>query len=114
VIAGTPGERTQKRAMDCGFAAQGDGGNLLSDAEAKGDAIKAAGGRRCARAPSLCGRADLCLLDPRLHLGLTMCRDPGTLNAEMEPIPLVRNRALDYGRVVTCGCPVVRALRAAG
>lgn len=50
----------------------------------------------------------------RLHLGLTMCRDPGTLNAEMEPIPLVRNRALDYGRVVTCGCPVVRALRAAG
>jgi len=45
---------------------------------------------------------------------LTMCRDPGTLNAEMEPIPLVRNRALDYGRVVTCGCPVVRALCAAG
>jgi hypothetical protein len=44
VIAGTPEERTQKQAMDCGFAAQGDGGNLLSDAEAKGEAIQAAGG----------------------------------------------------------------------
>jgi hypothetical protein len=32
----------------------------------------------------------------------------------MEPIPLVRDRALDYGRVVTCGCPSARALRAAG
>ena len=44
MIAGTPEERTQKQAMDCGFAAQGDGGNLLSDAEAKGEAIQAAGG----------------------------------------------------------------------
>ncbi len=44
VIAGTPEERTQKQAMDCGFAAQGDGGNLLGDAEAKGEAIMAAGG----------------------------------------------------------------------
>jgi hypothetical protein len=32
----------------------------------------------------------------------------------MEPIPLVRDRALDYGRVVTCGCPSARALPAAG
>jgi hypothetical protein len=44
VIAGTPEERTQKQALDCGFAAQGDGGNLLGEAEAKGEAIQAAGG----------------------------------------------------------------------
>jgi hypothetical protein len=31
----------------------------------------------------------------------------------MVRIPLVRNRALDYGRVVTCGCPTApRSLRA--
>jgi hypothetical protein len=44
VTAGSPEERTQKQAMDCSFAAQGDGGNLLGDAEAKGEAIMAAGG----------------------------------------------------------------------
>jgi hypothetical protein len=43
VIAGSPEEKTQKDAMDCGFAAQGDGGNLLGEAEAKGEAIKASG-----------------------------------------------------------------------
>ncbi len=42
VVAGTPEERIQKQAMDCGFAAQGNGGNVLADAEAKGEAIKAA------------------------------------------------------------------------
>jgi len=44
VVAGSPEERTQKQAMDCGFAAQGDGGNRLADAEAKGQEIKAAVG----------------------------------------------------------------------
>jgi hypothetical protein len=39
VIAGTPEEQTQTSALDCGFAAQGDGGNLLTEAEAKGDEI---------------------------------------------------------------------------
>lgn len=41
VVAGTPQERTQRRALDCGGAAQGDGGNLLVEAEAKGEEIKA-------------------------------------------------------------------------
>lgn len=41
VVAGTPEERTQQQAMDCGFAAQGNGGNLLDEAEAKGEDIKA-------------------------------------------------------------------------
>ncbi len=41
VIAGTPQERTQARAIDCGGAAAGDGSNLLSDAETKGEEIKA-------------------------------------------------------------------------
>jgi hypothetical protein len=31
----------------------------------------------------------------------------------MMGVALVRNRALDYGRVVTCGCPSARALHAA-
>jgi len=44
VVAGSPEEQTQKQALDCGFAAQGDGGNRLSEAEAKGEAIQAAGG----------------------------------------------------------------------
>jgi hypothetical protein len=39
VIAGTPEEQTQTSALDCGFAAQGDGGNLLTEAEAKGNEI---------------------------------------------------------------------------
>ena len=41
VVAGSPEERTQDRALDCGFAAQGDGGNLLTEAEAKATAIEA-------------------------------------------------------------------------
>ena len=41
VLAGSPEERTQQRAMDCGFAAQGNGGNLLDEAEAKAAVIEA-------------------------------------------------------------------------
>jgi hypothetical protein len=41
VLAGSPEERTQQQAMDCGFAAQGDGGNLLNDAEAKAAVVEA-------------------------------------------------------------------------
>lgn len=41
VVAGTPEERTQSRAIDCGGAAAGNGSNLLSDAETKGEEIKA-------------------------------------------------------------------------
>ena len=40
-IAGTPQARTQRRSLSCGFAAQGNGSNLLSQAEAKAAAIKA-------------------------------------------------------------------------
>ena len=39
VVAGTPEEQAQANALDCGFAAQGDGGNLLTEAEARGNAI---------------------------------------------------------------------------
>jgi len=39
VVAGTPEEQTQASALDCGFAAQGDGGNLLTEAEARGNEI---------------------------------------------------------------------------
>jgi len=39
VEVGTPEEQTQTTALDCGFAAQGDGGNLLTEAEAMGDEI---------------------------------------------------------------------------
>jgi hypothetical protein len=41
VIAGTPQERTQSRAIECGSAAVGDGLNLLIQAEAEGEEIKA-------------------------------------------------------------------------
>jgi hypothetical protein len=44
VIAGSPQERTQSRALDCGGAAQGNGSNLLADAKAKGEEIKAQAG----------------------------------------------------------------------
>jgi hypothetical protein len=44
VIAGTPEERTQRRALDCGGAAAGNGSNLLADAESKGVEIKLAAG----------------------------------------------------------------------
>jgi hypothetical protein len=40
-MAGTAAARTQARSLTCGFAAQGDGSNLLTDAEAKAEAIKA-------------------------------------------------------------------------
>jgi hypothetical protein len=40
VVAGTPEERTQNKALDCGFAAAGNGSNTLADAESKGDEIK--------------------------------------------------------------------------
>jgi hypothetical protein len=39
VVAGTPEEQTHASALDCGFAAQGDGGNLLTKAEASGNEI---------------------------------------------------------------------------
>jgi len=41
VIAGSPEERTQARAIECGGAAAGNGSNLLSEAETKGKEIKA-------------------------------------------------------------------------
>jgi hypothetical protein len=40
-IAGTPQARTQRRSLSCGFAAQGNGGNLLGEAEAKAATVKA-------------------------------------------------------------------------
>jgi hypothetical protein len=36
---------------------------------------------------------------------------PGTLMPDMVAFLLVWNRALDYGRVVTCGCPEAREPR---
>ena len=39
-FAGTPGERTQSKAIDCGFAAPGKAGIALADAENKGMEIK--------------------------------------------------------------------------
>jgi hypothetical protein len=41
VVAGTPEERIQSRAIECGGAAVGNGSNLLGDAEAKGEELKA-------------------------------------------------------------------------
>jgi hypothetical protein len=40
-VTGTANERTFKRSIDCGGEAQGNGSNLLVDAEAKGEEIKA-------------------------------------------------------------------------
>jgi hypothetical protein len=40
-VAGTLEARIQNRSLTCGFAAQGNGSNLLSDAEAQAAAIKA-------------------------------------------------------------------------
>jgi len=42
VEAGTPAERTQSKALDCGFAGYGDGTNTLADANLKGEQIKLA------------------------------------------------------------------------
>jgi hypothetical protein len=39
-FAGTPAERKQTKAIDCGFAAQGKGSVILADAENKGAEIK--------------------------------------------------------------------------
>jgi hypothetical protein len=44
VITGTPAERIQSQAISCGDAGYGDGSNLLTDAESKGEEIKAAAG----------------------------------------------------------------------
>lgn len=44
VITGTPAERTQSQAISCGDAGYGDGSNLLTDAESKGEEIKTAAG----------------------------------------------------------------------
>jgi hypothetical protein len=44
VEAGTPEEQTQRQAIECGTAAFGDGSNMLSEAEAKGEEIKLAAG----------------------------------------------------------------------
>jgi hypothetical protein len=41
VMAGTPQERAQSRVIDCGFAAQVDGGNILDEAEGKAAVIEA-------------------------------------------------------------------------
>jgi hypothetical protein len=41
VIAGTPEERTQRRAIDCAGAAEGNGINVLIQAEYKGELIEA-------------------------------------------------------------------------
>jgi hypothetical protein len=41
VVAGTPEEPIQSRAIECGGAAVGNGSNLLADAEAKGEELKA-------------------------------------------------------------------------
>ena len=40
-IAGSKESRIQDRSLSCGFSAQGNGSNLLSDAEAQAAAIKA-------------------------------------------------------------------------
>jgi hypothetical protein len=40
-IAGTPQARTQRRSLSCGLAAQGNGSNLLAQAEAQAAAIQA-------------------------------------------------------------------------
>ena len=40
-FAGTPAERKQTKAIQCGFAAQGKGSIILADAENKGAEIKA-------------------------------------------------------------------------
>jgi hypothetical protein len=43
-FAGTPGERKQSKAIDCGFAAPGKAGLAIADAESKGTEIKAEAG----------------------------------------------------------------------
>jgi hypothetical protein len=44
VEVGTPEEQIQRQAIECGTAAWGDGSNMLSEAEAKGEEIKLAAG----------------------------------------------------------------------
>jgi hypothetical protein len=43
-FAGSPAERKQSRAIDCGFAAPGKAGIAIADAESKGAEIKAEAG----------------------------------------------------------------------
>lgn len=40
-VAGTPQARIQRRALACGFAAEGNGSNLMSEAESKAMEIRA-------------------------------------------------------------------------
>jgi hypothetical protein len=40
-VAGSVEARTQDRSLSCGFSAQGNGSNLLSDAEAQAATIRA-------------------------------------------------------------------------
>jgi hypothetical protein len=44
VVAGTPAERTQRKAIECGSEAQGNGLNLLTEAKANGEEIKVEAG----------------------------------------------------------------------
>jgi hypothetical protein len=44
VVAGTPAERTQSRAISCGFAGYGDGTNTLAAAEVMGEQIRLTAG----------------------------------------------------------------------
>ena len=41
VVAGTAAERIQQKAAECGSEAQGNGGNLLVDAQEKGEELRA-------------------------------------------------------------------------
>jgi hypothetical protein len=43
-FAGSPAERKQSKAIDCGFAAPGKAGIAIADAESKGAEIKAEAG----------------------------------------------------------------------
>jgi hypothetical protein len=43
-FAGSPGQRKQSKAIDCGFAAPGKAGLAIADAESKGAEIKAEAG----------------------------------------------------------------------
>jgi hypothetical protein len=43
-FAGTPDERKQSKAIDCGFAAPGKAGLAIADAESKGTKVKAEAG----------------------------------------------------------------------
>jgi hypothetical protein len=48
---------------------------------------------------------------PDLSEPVAQAGEAGQADAGMFSLMLVRNRALDYGRVVTCGCPGTREPR---